>query len=204
VLVRNSEEEKKQLLVRQQIVAAIEKKLEEINSRKGQAHTKATCALKSHAVYGKYVKELQDGRLKLDKGKVAEESRYDGKFLIETSDDTLSLSDIVMGYKQLNDVEQAFRTLKTTLELRPNYHSKDERIRCHIFLCFLALVLARIAEYKTGSNWPSIRQEMSRLQLGQFLIDHKTVSQLTELTLQQKNILKQLGIKEPAAIVDIQ
>jgi len=204
VLVRNSEEEKKQLLVRQQIVAAIEKKLEEINSRKGQAHTKATCALKSHAVYGKYVKELHDGRLKLDKGKVAEESRYDGKFLIETSDDTLSLSDIVMGYKQLNDVELAFRTLKTTLELRPNYHSKDERIRCHIFLCFLALVLARIAEYKTGSTWPSIRQEMSRLQLGQFLIDHKTVSQLTELTLQQKNILKQLGIKEPAAIVDIQ
>ncbi|HOT96571.1 MAG TPA: IS1634 family transposase [bacterium] len=204
VLVRNSEEEKKQLLVRQQIVAAIERKLEEINSRKGQAHTKATCALKSHAVYGKYVKELQDGRLKLDKGKVADESRYDGKFLIETSDDTLSLEDIVLGYKQLNDVEQAFRTLKTTLELRPNYHSKDERIRCHIFLCFLALVLARIAELKTGVSWSSVRQEMSRLQMGQFTVDQKTVSQLTELTQQQKFILKQLAIKEPVAILDIQ
>lgn len=204
VLVRNSDEEKRQLLVRQQIVSTIEKKLEEINSRKGQAHTKATCALKSHAVYGKYVKELQDGRLKLDKRKIAEESRYDGKFLIETSDDTLSLEDIVMGYKQLNDVEQAFRTLKTTLELRPNYHSKDERIRCHIFLCFLALVLARISEHKTGASWTSVRQEMGRLQLGQFIVDQKKVSQLTELTQQQKLILKHLGIKEPASIVDIQ
>lgn len=204
VLVRNSDEEKRQLLVRQQIVSTIEKKLEEINSRKGQAHTKATCALKSHAVYGKYVKELQDVRLKLDKRKIAEESRYDGKFLIETSDDTLSLEDIVMGYKQLNDVEQAFRTLKTTLELRPNYHSKDERIRCHIFLCFLALVLARIIEHKTGASWTSVRQEMGRLQLGQFIVDQKNVSQLTELTQQQKLILKHLGIKEPASIVDIQ
>jgi hypothetical protein len=94
--------------------------------------------------------------------------------------------------------------LNITLELRPNYHSKDERIRCHIFLCFLALVLARIAEHKTGSTWTSIRQEMSRLQLGTFLVGQKKVSQLTELTPQQKLILKQLGIKEPAAIVDIQ
>lgn len=88
MLVRNCDEEKKQLLVRQQIVATIEKRLKEINDRKGQAYTKATCALKSHAVCGKYVKELQEGRLKLDKGRVADESRYDGKFLIETSDET--------------------------------------------------------------------------------------------------------------------
>jgi len=203
VLVRNTEEEKKQLLVRQQIVATIEKKLEQINRHKGQAHTKATCALKSHAVYGKYVKELQDGRLKVDKGKVADESRYDGKFLIETSDDTLSLQDIVLGYKQLNDVEQAFRTLKTTLQLRPNYHSKDERIRCHIFLCFLALVLARIVEHKTGASWRSVRQEMGRMQIGQFVMDRKKVSQLTEPTERQKFFLKQLGIKEPGSIVDI-
>lgn len=80
-----------------------------------------------------------------------------------------------MGYKQLNDAEQAFRTLKTMLELRPNYHSKDERIRCHIFLCFLALVLARIVEHKTGASWNSVRQEMCRLHLGQFTIDQKKV-----------------------------
>jgi len=110
----------------------------------------------------------------------------------------------VLGYKQLKDVEQAFRTLKTTLELRPNYYSKDERVRCHSFLCFLALVLARIAELKTGISWTSIRQEMSRLLMGQFIVDQKKVSQLTELTQQQQLILKQLASKEQASIVEIQ
>lgn len=204
VLVRNTQEEQRQRLVRQQIIARLEKQLDVINNRKVRSHSKVVCELKSHPVYGKYVRELQDGRLKIDQRKVAAESRYDGKFLVETSDDTLSLRDIVMGYKQLNDVEQAFRTLKTTLELRPNYHSKDERIRCHIFLCFLALMLARIIEHKTGRSWAVVRREMNRLQLGKFRVDNKMVSHLTELTPDQREILRLLGFKEPSAIVDIQ
>ena len=91
------------------------------------------------------IDETQHRRNLQTKSKVADESRDDGKLPIESSDDTLSLEDIVLGYKQLNDVEQAFRALKTTLELRPSFHSKHEYIRCHIFICFLALVLARIA-----------------------------------------------------------
>jgi len=142
VLVRNADEEQRQMVVRRQIVETIEKQVAIIKKRKSRNHTKATCVLKAHPVYGKYIKELQDGRLKIDKAKVKEDSRFDSKFLVETSDDTLSLRDIVFGYKQLNDVEKAFRTLKTNLDLRPNYHSKDQRIRCHIFLCFLALLLA--------------------------------------------------------------
>jgi len=129
VLVRNAAEEQRQLTARRQIITAVEKKLEELNSRKSRAHTKAVCDLKSHAVYGEYIEKLRDGRLKIDKKKIDEESRYDDKSLIETGDDTPSLVDIVRGYKQLNDVEQAFRTLKTTLELRPTFHSKDDRIR---------------------------------------------------------------------------
>jgi transposase len=203
VLVRNSDEEIRQLKVREQIVETIEKKLSAFNNRKNRTHIKAICEIKSHPVYGKYVKELADGRLKIDKGRVAEESRYDGKFLIETSDETLSLRDAVLGYKQLNDVEKAFRTLKTTLDLRPNYHSKDERIRCHIFLCFLALVLVRIVESKTKRSWPSIRQEMARLFLGELIIEKQRVQQLTELTKNQKDILAKLGMVEPQSIVDI-
>jgi len=203
VLVRNSDEEIRQLKVREQIVETIEKKLSAFNNRKSRSHNKAICEIKSHPVYGKYVKELADGRLKIDKGRVAEESRYDGKFLIETSDETLSLRDVVLGYKQLNDVEKAFRTLKTTLDLRPNYHSKDERIRCHIFLCFLALLLVRIVENKTKRSWPSIRQEMARLFLGELIIEKQRVQQLTELTKSQKDILAKLGIADPQSIVDI-
>jgi len=204
VLVLNSEEEKRHQAIRQEIIDAVEKKMAVLNKRKSKNHNKAICNLKSHPVYGKYVKELTDGRLKIDLKKVKLESRYDGKFLIETSDDTLSLSDIVLGYKQLNDVEKAFRTLKTSLDLRPNYHSKDQRIRCHILLCFLALVLARIVENKTQKSWPCARREMNRLYLGELAVENKRVRQLTELTSEQKDILAKLNIKEPQSIVDIQ
>ena len=203
ILVLNTEEEQRHKIVRKQIVETIEEKLSYINSRKSRSHTKAVCELKSHPIYGKYIKELKDGRLKIDKKKVMSESRYDGKFLIETSDDTLSLRDVVLGYKQLYDVEHAFRSLKTTLELRPNYHSRDDRIRCHIFLCFLALVLVRIAEHKTNKTWSTIRNEMNRVYLGAFRMDGKMIHQLTELTENQQKILKDLDSAEPSSIVDI-
>ncbi len=191
------------MVVRRQIVETIEKQVAIIKKRKSRNHTKATCVLKAHPVYGKYIKELQDGRLKIDKAKVKEDSRFDSKFLVETSDDTLSLRDIVFGYKQLNDVEKAFRTLKTTLDLRPNYHSKDQRIRCHIFLCFLALLLARIVENKTQKSWTSVRRELGRLFLGELIVEQQRVIQLTELTKEQKEIMNKLSIKEPSTIIDI-
>jgi transposase len=204
VLVKNIEEQERARTVRREIVETIQKKIEVINSRKDRSHTKEVCELKSHSVYGKYVKELKDGQLKIHKTKVARESQYDGKFLIETSDDTLSIQEVVFGYKQLNDVEQAFRSLKTTLDLRPNYHSKDDRVRCHIFLCFLALLLVRIVENKTGKTWSRIRDEMNRVYYGEFNQNSSNVRLLTELSKEQKSILKLLEVKEPSTVVDIQ
>jgi transposase len=71
--------------------------------------------------------------------------------------------DIAQGYKQLMEVERAFLTLKSVLYLRPIYHSKDDRIRSHILLCWLALLLVRIAEVETGLTWPTMRREMQTL-----------------------------------------
>ncbi len=203
VLVRNLDEEQRQRTTRDQILEVVEKQVDLINNRRVRSHSKEVCELMSHAVYGKYVKELGDGRLKVDKTKAAGESRYDGKFLIETSDDTLSLEDVVFGYKQLYDVEHAFRSLKTTLKLRPNYHSKDDRIRCHIFLCFLALVLVRVVENETGKSWSTVRDEMNRLYFGEFNQNGSMIRLLTQLTSEQKAILKALNIKEPSTVVDI-
>ncbi|NIR33252.1 MAG: IS1634 family transposase [Phycisphaerae bacterium] len=201
VLVKNDKEQRRAEQNRQTLIQTLEAKLAELG---GKTQTKAASELKAHRIYGKYLKAHKDSSLHLDHAKLKEESRYDGKYLIETSDDTLSLRDIVLGYKQLYDVEHAFRTLKTTLELRPNHHSKDERIRCHIFLCFIALVLVRIVEHESGERWPKVRREMHRLFYGEFEIDSKHVAQLTELTREQRSILKSLNIKEPSTIVDIQ
>ena len=204
VLVKNIEEAERQRTVRQEIIDTVEEKVNVINNRRVRSHNKAVCELKSHAVYGKYIKELGDGRLKVDKTKAARESRYDGKFLIETSDDTLSVEDVVFGYKQLYDVEHAFRSLKTTLKLRPNYHSKDDRIRCHIFLCFLALLLVRVVENKTEKTWSTVRDEMNRIYFGEFNQNGSSIRLLTQLTREQKSILNALNIKEPSTVVDIQ
>lgn len=203
VLVKNLEEQQRHRTVRQEIIETVEEKVNVINNRRVRSHNKEVCELMSHAVYGKYIKELGDGRLKVDKTKAARESRYDGKFLIETSDDTLSVEDVVFGYKQLYDVEHAFRSLKTTLKLRPNYHSKDDRIRCHIFLCFLALLLIRVVENKTEKTWSTVRDEMNRIYFGEFNQNGSTIRLLTQLTREQKSILNALDIKEPSTVVDI-
>lgn len=73
--------------------------------------------------------------------KIAEESTLDGLYVIRTSVDseTFSSADTVRAYKNLSQVERAFRRMKTIdLEIRPIFHWKDERIRSHVFLCMLA------------------------------------------------------------------
>jgi transposase len=203
VLVKNEREKERAEKTREKLMTKLETEINELNTHKQKGKSKASQKLKAHRVYGRYIKELKDGRLSLNRSRLRDETRYDGKYLIESSDDTLSISDIVLGYKQLYDVEHAFRTLKTTLELRPNYHSKDERIKCHIFLCFIALVFVRMVEQKTGKSWVRVRDEMNRLYYGEFIVDAKKICQLTEITNEQKAIFKALDIAKPSTIVDI-
>ena len=147
--------------------------------------------------------KLKSGKLKIDKAKVQRDEKLDGKYLLSSSDESLSAEDIARGYKQLLEVERAFRTLKSTLCLRPVYHSKDERIRSHVVLCWLALLLVRIAEVETGLTWPKIKREMQRLHLGEFLTKKARILQHTELTSNQQNILKPLKINPPKRILNI-
>ena len=204
ILVHNPEEAKKDKATREKILARIEKSLKDLGDQKGKAHKKSVCAILSHRTLGRYLRQLKDGSIKIDKGKIREEAHLDGKYIISTSDDTLTPEDIALGYKQLLEVERAFRTLKTTLDLRPVYHRKDERIEAHVFLCFLALMLVRIAERKTELTWDRIRNVMERLHLIEFFSKDGRVLQTTEPTKEQLNIMKQLKISPPKRIHSIQ
>ena len=97
-------------------------------------------------------------------------------------------------------MERAFRTLKTTLELRPVYHRKDERFRSHVTLCWLALLLVRLAEVETGLSWDRIRSTLDRIQMGEFLHKNGRILQRSELSQEQYNILKKLQIKPPPLV----
>ena len=69
-----------------------------------------------------------------------------------SSDPTLSAEDLAAAYKQLIAVERGWRDAKGSLGLRPVYHHREDRIRAHIQLCWLALLLIRVAETRTGDT----------------------------------------------------
>jgi transposase len=82
------------------------------------------------------------GRWRVDEAKVAEEARYDGKWVLRTNTE-LSAAQVALKYKQLWTVEEIFRTMKSTLDTRPIFHKTDDTIRGHVFCSFLALVLRK-------------------------------------------------------------
>ncbi|MEA5024611.1 hypothetical protein SDC9_48214 [bioreactor metagenome] len=203
VLVRNPAEARRDAAKREKHLEKIRAELARLKELDGTAHTKAHCRLNTHMTYKKYLKMDSKGNLKINTQAVKAMEHLDGKYLIRTSDDTLSTEDIALGYKQLLEVERAFRTLKTTLELRPVYHRKEERIRSHVLLCWLALLLVRVAEVNTLQTWPIVRSELDSMHLIEHQSSDGKVWQRTELTEGQKRILFLLEVPEPARILDI-
>ena len=151
----------------------------------------------------RFLRSTAGGLLRIDAEAVAADEKLDGKYLLRTSDPTLSPEDIALGYKQLAEVERGWRDLKHVLELRPVYHRKEERIRAHVLLCWLALLLIRIAETKTGDTWPALRRELERLQVGTFESQVGFFRKRTALTAAQKAIFRKLQIQEPAEMQEI-
>jgi hypothetical protein len=108
-----------------------------------------------------------------------------------------------LGYRQLVEVEAAFRTLKTTLELRPVCHRLDGRIRAHVVLCWLALLLVRVLELKTGRTWPQLRREWRQMHLVEFRGPPGRALQRTATTPGQRATLGVLGMEEPPLVWDL-
>ena len=106
----------------------------------------------------RFLRVTPKGLLRIDKKKSAGEANLDGKYLLRCSDPHLPAEDIALGYKQLLQVERGWRDMKTTLELRPVYHRLEDRIRAHVILCWLALLLVRIVETTTGGTWNRLRE----------------------------------------------
>ncbi|MEF9915419.1 transposase [Streptomyces sp. P5-A9] len=151
----------------------------------------------------RYLRTTPAGKFRIDATKAKAEANLDGKYLLRCSDPKLSAEDIALGYKQLLEVERGWRDMKQLLDLRPVYHRLEERIRAHVILCWLALLLIRIAETTTQATWPTIRRELDRLHLGTFTGPAGTFRQLTELTRTQRDLLNKLDIPAPKKIVEL-
>ena len=142
----------------------------------------------------RYLRVTPGGLLRIDAARAKAEENLDGKYLLRTADPKLSAEDIAVGYKQLLEVERGWRDMKQVIDLRPVYHRREHRIRAHVILCWLALLLARISENACGQTWPELRRELDRIHIGTFTGPAGTFRQRTEITKPQAAILKALDI----------
>ena len=167
------------------------------------AHVKAECALRDHPALGRWLKQRPSGRLVIDRTKVAAEQRLDGKYLLSTSDPDLSAEDVALGYKNLLQAERGFRDMKSTLQLRPVFHRLEPRIRAHVLLCWLALLLVRVAERRTGQTWHRIATELNRVHAVTLTGSAGSVVHTTPLTTTQASIVAACQVPPPAVVTTL-
>ena len=201
VVCHNPDAAERDKTVRDQLLARLTEQIADTDRL--PAEERAAVAARLPAGLRRFLRATPAGKLRVDRSAVAAEERLDGKFLLRTSDPTLAAEDVALGYKQLLEVERGWRDMKTTLELRPVFHRLEDRIRAHVVLCWLALLLIRVAETKTGDTWRSLRHELDRLHVGQFTGTAGTVQQRTEITTRQHAILRTLDVDAPPRFLDV-
>jgi hypothetical protein len=130
IVCHNPEREPEDARRRAEVVAALEKELASGDLAK----------LAKKKGYGRYVKIEEKGKAGINWRRVERDARYDGKYLLRTATE-LSPAEVATAYKELWRIEAAFRDLKSGLEIRPMYHWTPPRVRGHIAVCFLALVV---------------------------------------------------------------
>jgi transposase len=146
----NPEAAERDRTVRDRLVASLEEAIAGTDRLSATKRAELRGQLSTKPGLHRYLKTTPGGLLRLDNQAIAAEARLDGKFLLRSSDPHLSAEDIALGYKQLLAVERGWRDMKQILDLRPVYHRREDRIRAHVLLCWLALLLIRIIETTTG------------------------------------------------------
>jgi hypothetical protein len=202
VICHNPERARRDHAIREQILARLREQITGTDKLAATARRELYGALGAKPAFKRLLRQTPTGKLRIDRGAVAAEAKLDGKFLLRTSDESLSATDIALGYKALYEAERGWRDLKSTIDLRPVYHRRPDRIEAHVQICWLALLLLRVAETEAGDTWRNLRNELDRIHLVTLATSHGTVAQRTELTHRQRQILKTLKLPEPPRFYD--
>jgi len=197
VVCHNPEQGQRDRYVRDQLLAQLRDAIAGSDQLTKTARAELAGELRGYPGLKRFLRTTPGGLLRVDQRAVAAEERLDGKFLLRTSDPTLTAEDVALGYKQLLEVERGWRDMKSTLDLRPVYHHLERRIRAHVLLCWLALLLIRLAETACDDTWRNLRHELDRMHLGLFAGPAGHVLQRTQTTPRQAAILKALQVAQP-------
>ena len=187
--------------IRSQLLTQLEQMIEGSDALSATGRARLSGVISAKDGLKKFLKTTPGGLLRIDRARIKAEQRLDGKFLLRCGDARISAEDIALGYKQLLEVERGWRDMKQIIDLRPVYHHLEDRIRAHVTLCWLALLLIRITETTTGQTWNHLRAELQRIHLGTFTGTHGTFAHRTQLTASCKLILKALDLPEPPLVI---
>ena len=158
VVCLNEDEARKDAADREAIVKALREQL-----RNGDK------SLVGNKGYRRYLSDDGPQRFRIDEATIAEDARYDGKWVLRTNTEFDS-AEVALQSKRQWMVEHWFRSCKSLLQTRPIYHRCDETIRGHVFCSFLALILrqelqARLDARGHEFEWADVIGDLDRLQL---------------------------------------
>jgi Transposase DDE domain len=203
VICCNPEAAARDAAIRAELIAKLEETVTGTDSLTAAKRAELRGKISMMPGLNRFLRITPGGLLRVDKARAKAEENLDGKYLLRCADPNMSAEDIALGYKQLLEVERGWRDMKSVLDLRPVYHRLEERIRAHVLLCWLALLLIRLAENTAGQTWPAMRRELGRIHIGTFTGPAGTFRQLTDLSRPARDLLAKLNTDQPRKIREL-
>ena len=193
LVCRNPEEAKKDEAAREAILA----KLIDTIERKG-----AKVLVKNRG-YARFLK-IRKGAVSINTAAVEADRRFDGKFVLRTNT-RLSPAEVAKTYRGLWRVERSFREEKSTLEVRPIYHQRDETSIGHIVASFLALRLEvdlsmQLEKKRIECSWPDLMRDLKRLQAVHLDLDGRSYRIRTDFEGVAYQAFKAAGVQPPSRV----
>ena len=152
VVCHNPDQADRDATVRSQLVAHLEQLMAGSDAWTERRRDEFVGSLKGKPGLRRYLRRTNGGLLRVDAAVIKRESHLDGKWLLRTSDSTLTPDDLAAAYKTLLQVERGWRDMKGALGLRPVFHQREDQICAHVQLCWLALLLIRVVENATDDT----------------------------------------------------
>ena len=202
VVCHNPEQAGRDRLVRARLVTHLEQLIDGSDAWTQRKRDELAGTLKDKPGLRRFLRRTPRGLLRIDRAAIKREAGLDGKWLLRTNDETLTPDDLAAACKQLIAVERGWRDMKGALKLRPVYHYREDRIRAHVQLCWLALLLIRVVENAAGDTWRNIRHELDRMHLVTLATPDGRVAQRSALTSGQQATLQALKLREPPKFID--
>ena len=204
VLCYNPEAAERDKAVRKNLLAYLQERIADSDGWPQRRRDELVRELRRTPALARLLRRAKGGLLRIDAAAAGREERLDGKWLLRTSDETLTAADLALAYKQLHQIERGWRDFKGTLGLRPVFHYREDRVRAHVQLCWLALLLIRVIENATDSSWRAVREELDRMRLVTLASAEGRVAKRSLATAGQRQILAALELPEPPAFADFE